>query len=361
MGTAEQKAHRQDYAEKIQKAWDAGQSGQWKNDQELRSYLNSQGITGNPIYNQLFSGGGFNTYGPNWQPGWNYDFNEGKKIPYQGAGEDWYDPSKDENWQNMGPIERERMNSWFKWRDSIQAEADKNNGGNTLAYWFAQHPANTAQSNLTGNNNYNNPKPPPNLTKEEFWKWLYSQPQEHLQSLLSGATEQDFPKVDFTPLKEDMTPGTLGDTKGFDRAAWDRSFNSSVQDPNAQSIKPTNPIQRQPPVPVKTATQITNPTDPIDPMTSYVSTGNPMSATTNPLATSFGSNPKPQTNPVVSTYPSKGNFSNPSARQLRPDSLTGRSNGMMSSGFGQVRSRDVLGVGSGTPVNKRRPVFGSSV
>lgn len=241
MGTAEQKAHRADYSAKIQRAWDAGQSGKWKNDTELRSYLDSMGIKGDPIYNQLYSGGGYNSYGPSWQPGWNYDFNTGEKIPYQGAGEEWYNPSKPENWQSMGPIEKERMNSWFNWRDANQTEADKNFGGNTLAYWFSQHPKGTAQSNLSGNPAYGMGGGGGANPKTGFWDWLYQKPGENLNSLMgSSAGPSDFPGVDFSPLTADKTAGSLGDVSGFDPKAWDKAFNPGASLATAPTVPLTS-------------------------------------------------------------------------------------------------------------------------
>lgn len=283
MGTPEQKAHRKDYANKIQKAWDAGQYGNWKNDQELRAYLDSQGIKGDPIYNQLFSGGGYNTYGPSWQPGWNYDFNTGEKIPYQGEGESWYDPSKPENWQSMGPIERERMNSWFNWRDQNQTEADSKFGGNTLAYWFSQHPKNTAQANLSGNPLYgiSGGGGGGRSAKTGFWDWLYSKPGENIKSLMGDtAGPGDFPGVDFGPLTADKTPGSLSDVKGFDPKAWDKAFNPAAAGlataptvpitslggtkPTPTMTPPPQPVgdtlrnpTRQPPVPLESPSSIT--------------------------------------------------------------------------------------------------------
>lgn len=135
MGTQEQKARRQDYAAKLDKAWNANASGQWTTDEQLRQYLNSIGSSGNALYNQLFSGGGYATYGPSWDPIWNNDFQTGEQIPWQGPGETWYDPSIESNWQKTPELKTKRMGGFFDWRNQNADMIDRSYGGNALSAW----------------------------------------------------------------------------------------------------------------------------------------------------------------------------------------------------------------------------------
>jgi len=138
MGTPEQKARRQKYLADAQSIVDAMSGGQIKSDQDLQNFLASQGQnpTG-PLYKQYYSQGGYSTYGPSWDPGWNFDFEHNQKIPYMGPGETWYDPSVASNWQNTDPLQVARINGYYNWRNSPEGIAAGNAyGGNNIAAWY---------------------------------------------------------------------------------------------------------------------------------------------------------------------------------------------------------------------------------
>lgn len=164
MGTPEQRAHRQAAAARQELIDQAKARGQIRNDQDLRNFISS--IGGNPEgpqYKQNYSQGGYSLYGPSWDPGWNFDFNENKKIPWQGAGEDWYDPSKAENWQNTDPLQAIRMRQFYDWRDKNGEMIDRDWGGNASAAWYALR-AKSGKPNQGGmrwwDNSTNAPIPP---------------------------------------------------------------------------------------------------------------------------------------------------------------------------------------------------------
>lgn len=139
MGTEAQKQHRANYAAKLDNVWKAGAAGKWTTDQQLRAYMDSQGIKGNPIYNQLYSKGGYATYGPSWDPTRTFDFEHNQNIMNMGPGETWYDPSVASNWQNTDPQQSGRMSGFFNWRDQNMDRGlniDANYGGNALAAWL---------------------------------------------------------------------------------------------------------------------------------------------------------------------------------------------------------------------------------
>lgn len=258
MGTAEQKERRRAYADKLEKALGAGSRGEWKNDAELRSYLNSIG-GGNPLYNQLYSGGGFSTYGPSWNPGMTSDFENNEEIMNMGLGETWYDPSMPGNWQKTDPLKAARMSGFFNWRDQNMDMINRDFGGNALAAWLtlrgrSDRPNSPDMSWWNEGNKGAPPQPQP--AKTGFWNWLYNKPEANLKSLTSGeASPKDFPNVDFGPLSRDKTYGSLGDVEGFDPRAWDKAFNPNVAnlataptlpltgDVRSQPIRPPQPAQ----------------------------------------------------------------------------------------------------------------------
>src|SRR5207245_633281 len=138
MGTPEQKANRQAAAARQELIDQAKARGQIRNDTDLANFIAS--IGGNPSgpqYKQNYSGGGFSVYGPSWDPGRNFDFEHNQNIPWQGPGEEWYDPSKAENWQNTDPVQAARMSGFFKWRDENMDMINKDWGGNASAAWYA--------------------------------------------------------------------------------------------------------------------------------------------------------------------------------------------------------------------------------
>lgn len=135
MGTPEQKARRAAYISKLEKALRAMKMGRIRGDEDLRSFLDSIG-GGNPLYNQLYSGGGFSLYGPSWNPGMISDFEHNQEIMRQGPGEEWYDPSKPENWKDTDPLKAARMSGFFKWRDENMDMINRDFGGNALAAWY---------------------------------------------------------------------------------------------------------------------------------------------------------------------------------------------------------------------------------
>jgi len=138
MGTPEQKANRQAAAARQELIDQAKARGQIRNDTDLANFIAS--IGGNPSgpqYRQNYSGGGYSLYGPSWDPGWNFDFEHGQKIPWMGPGETWYDPSKAENWQDTDPLQKARMGGFFKWRDENMDMIDRDWGGNASAAWYA--------------------------------------------------------------------------------------------------------------------------------------------------------------------------------------------------------------------------------
>jgi len=138
MGTEAQKQVRQAAAARQELIDQAKSRGQIRSNTDLANFIASLG--GNPSgpqYKQNYSGGGYSLYGPSWDPGWNFDFEHNQKIPWQGPGEDWYDPSKAENWQNTDPLQAGRMSGFFKWRDQNMDMIDKDWGGNASAAWYA--------------------------------------------------------------------------------------------------------------------------------------------------------------------------------------------------------------------------------
>lgn len=137
MGTLEQKAHREKYLRDFGGAWDAA-GVKWMNDQQLKDYLSSMGLNPEgPIFKQLYSGGGYSTYGPSWNPGLNQDFVTGEEIPWMGEGETWYDPSDPAHWSKTNPLKLAREKGYYDWRDKVQSQidADPRFGGNTIAAW----------------------------------------------------------------------------------------------------------------------------------------------------------------------------------------------------------------------------------
>lgn len=140
MGTPEQRARRQRYAANVERLIGAMSQGGIRSDADLRSWLQANGMNPDgPIFKQYYSGGGYSTYGPSWDPVWNFDFEHGQKIPYQGPGESWYDPSVASNWQNTDPTQAARMSGFFKfWKDTPEGQALANQyGGNSIAAWYA--------------------------------------------------------------------------------------------------------------------------------------------------------------------------------------------------------------------------------
>lgn len=138
MGTPEQKANRQAAAARQELIDQAKARGQIRSDTDLANFI--QSIGGNPYgpqYKQNYSGGGYSLYGPSWDPGWNFDFENKQKIPWMGPGETWYDPSKPENWQKTPDLQDQRQRGFFEWRDKNMDMIDRDWGGNASAAWYA--------------------------------------------------------------------------------------------------------------------------------------------------------------------------------------------------------------------------------
>lgn len=158
MGTAEQRAHRQAYAQNLDRLWQAAIHGQWTTDSQLQQYLRGMGQNENgALYKQLYSKGGYATYGPSWDPTRNFDFQHNQNIPWQGPGEEWYNPSVASNWQNTDPLQAARMNGFFNWRDQNGTMIDQKYGGNALAAWLqmraaSSHPNSPDMSWFNGGN-----------------------------------------------------------------------------------------------------------------------------------------------------------------------------------------------------------------
>lgn len=141
MGTPEQKARRAAYADKSQKVWDAALGGKWTDDNSLREYLKSIGAAPDKaLFNQFGEQGGYSRYGPSWDPGWKNDFVTNERIPHQGPGETWYDPSVASNWQKTPQLQADRMKGFFDWNDKRGAQ------GNGLIAWM-QGRANSSRPN----------------------------------------------------------------------------------------------------------------------------------------------------------------------------------------------------------------------
>lgn len=149
MGTAEQKAHRAQYQNNEQKLIDAMSSGAIKSDADLKNWLSSNGMNPDgPMFKRYYSGGGFATYGPSWNPGYMSDFEHNQEIPYgDPATQPWYDPSKEENWSPTDPLKANRMSGFFKWAmDTPEGQAAiAKYGGNAIAAWYGLR----AKSNRT--------------------------------------------------------------------------------------------------------------------------------------------------------------------------------------------------------------------
>lgn len=267
MGTPEQKAHREAYLAKRDAAFKAAASGQWSDDASLEKYLGRK----SPLYNQLYSQGGFSRYGPSWDPAWQSDFEHNQEIPYgDPETQPWYDPSKPENWRNTDPTKAARMAGFFHWGDEQGDMINQRFGGNALAAYLRLR----SQSNRPnspdmswwneGNGSTLGQTPPPNApppvdTKQQsFWDWLYGSgataagitPQRtRLNSLMEGGLPPS--TVDLSGFDNATPDSGLGGLKGFDPVQWDRNFN---QGPGAATLPASpQPSQARTPPTVPTA------------------------------------------------------------------------------------------------------------
>lgn len=146
MGTPEEKAHRARAGANRARILAAVSGGKWTTDSQLSDYLSSIGLKPDgPMFKQYFSGGGFATYGPSWNPGVNNDFVTGMEIPWQGKNPQdfpWYDPTIPGNWKQTDPTAAANMKSFYDWRDQNLAggiNIDANFGGNAFAAWMQGH------------------------------------------------------------------------------------------------------------------------------------------------------------------------------------------------------------------------------
>lgn len=244
MGTPEQRAHREAYLAKRQAAFDAAASGQWADDASLEKYLGRK----SPLYNQLYSQGGFSRYGMSWDPAWQSDFEHNQEIPYgDPETQPWYDPSKPENWSNTDPIKAARMAGHFKFGDENADMINSRYGGNALAAFLNLR----AKSNMpnspdmrfwnegngkeiagmggtgtgTGTSTASNTGQDTN-----FWNWFYSDPGQNIK----------------------LFDSPLAGLPGFDASMWDKLFNRNPTG-SAESANP-QVVSGQPaaaPVPIQ--------------------------------------------------------------------------------------------------------------
>lgn len=120
MGTAEQKARRENWNKKsMDITWGLSRG------QNLRDILISMGVDpdNSPLANQFKPGGFYDTYGPSANIGMMNDWNAGEQIPYMGPGEEWYNPSVASNWQKIPELELNNSKGYYKWRDTPEARA----------------------------------------------------------------------------------------------------------------------------------------------------------------------------------------------------------------------------------------------